>query len=358
MTAVVRTVGRAGVRARSAVTSSAKPRATSSARATLRAQPPRHGVIEIQRSRLLGAAVRAVEELGYPNATVANITRRARVSRRTFYELFANREACLLAAIERVVGELEDELRAADLESLPWRERVRGGLAMILAFFDHEPALARMCVVQALRGGPAILEYREEVLAALAAVLDEGCPQGPRGEGRTRFTAEGLVGGALAILYARLLRGESGSLSGLLGELMGVIVLPYLGPAAARREQVRAASDIVDSSRARRQPGASVRSAADPLEGLPMRVTYRTARVIEVLAAHPGASNRAVSEHAGIHDQGQVSKLLARLERLGLVVNRGGGPSKGEPNAWYLTALGTRLAQRLSVGDRRRESAR
>ena len=222
---------------------------------------------------------------------------------------------------------------------------------MILAFFDHEPALARMCVVQALRGGPAILEYREEVLAALAAVLDEGCPQGPRGEGRTRFTAEGLVGGALAILYARLLRGESGSLSGLLGELMGVIVLPYLGPAAARREQVRAASDIVDSSRARRQPGASVRSAADPLEGLPMRVTYRTARVIEVLAAHPGASNRAVSEHAGIHDQGQVSKLLARLERLGLVVNRGGGPSKGEPNAWYLTALGTRLAQRLSVGE-------
>src|ERR1700691_406433 len=52
-------------------------------------------VAEIQRSRLLAVAVRAIEELGYTRATVAHITRRARVSRRTFYELFANREECL-----------------------------------------------------------------------------------------------------------------------------------------------------------------------------------------------------------------------------------------------------------------------
>ena len=96
------------------------------------------------------------------------ITRRARVSRRTFYELFANREECLAAVLEDVVGLIGGEVAAAGLEGLAWRERVRGGLWVILSFLDREPALARVCVVQALRGGPAVLERREEILAGLA----------------------------------------------------------------------------------------------------------------------------------------------------------------------------------------------
>ena len=54
----------------------------------------------IQRSRLLSAAVRAVDELGYSDTSVGDITSRARVSRRTFYEQFPDREACLAAALE------------------------------------------------------------------------------------------------------------------------------------------------------------------------------------------------------------------------------------------------------------------
>jgi DNA-binding PadR family transcriptional regulator len=49
-------------------------------------------------------------------------------------------------------------------------------------------------------------------------------------------------------------------------------------------------------------------------------------------------------------DQGQISKLLARLERLGLAVNKGAGHSQGEPNAWTLTPLGKQVAQRMRVG--------
>ena len=83
-----------------------------------------------------------------------------------------------------------------------------------------------------------------------------------------------------------------------------------------------------------------------------MRLTYRTARVLECIAAQPGVSNRQVAERAGISDQGQVSKLLARLERLGLTSNTGEGHAKGEPNAWKLTPLGARVAQRLSMSAR------
>jgi AcrR family transcriptional regulator len=307
--------------------------------------PPRSQVIEIQRSRLLLAAVCVVEELGYTHATVAHITRCAKVSRRTFYELFSNREECLLAVIEETLGELHEDLIASGVNNLPWRERVRTALLVILSRFDREPALARVCVVQALRGGPAVLERREQILARLADVIDEGRGEGPRGQECTPLTAEGLVGAAFTIVYTRLLRGEHESLTGLLGQLMAMIVLPYLGPAAARGEQTR---PVTRSSSTQ----VAARLAGDPLEGLSMRMTYRTAKVLEGVSEHPGASNRELADHAEIHDQGQVSKLLARLQRLGLLANGGSGHAKGEPNAWTLTVKGERVAQSIRRHDR------
>jgi len=308
---------------------------------------PREQLVEIQRSRLLAAAVVAVDELGYADTTVSDITSRARVSRRTFYELFSNREECLAAVLEDVVALVEGEVAAAGLEGLAWRERVRGGLWAILSFLDREPALARVCVVQALRGGPGVLGRREEILAGLAAVVDEGRFEGARGGGCTALTAEGVVGAAFAIVYARLLRGERKPLTGLLGELMGMIVLPYMGAAAARREQARPAPAGPVSAPA--GPAAPASAVGDPLAGVSMRLTYRTARVLEGVGDRPGASNRMVAERAGIHDPGQVSKLLRRLESLGLLVNTGEGHAKGEPNAWGLTAKGRRVAQSIRV---------
>jgi AcrR family transcriptional regulator len=308
---------------------------------------PREQLVEIQRSRLLAAAVIAVDELGYADTTVSDITSRARVSRRTFYELFANREECLTAVLEDVVALVEGEVAAAGLDGLGWRERVRGGLWAILSFLDREPALARVCVVQMLRGGAEVLERREEILAGLAAVVDEGRHEGARGGGRSPLTAEGVVGAAFTIVYARLLRGEREPLTGLSGELMGMIVLPYMGAAAARREQTRQVP-------AEPLPAAAGRAVAegavgDPLAGVSMRLTYRTARVLEGVAECPGASNREVGERAGVQDPGQISKLLARLERLGLLVRSGEGHAKGEPNAWGLTAKGERVARSICV---------
>jgi AcrR family transcriptional regulator len=306
-------------------------------------------IVAIQRSRLLAAAVAAVDELGYADTTVAEVTSRARVSRRTFYELFSSREECLIAVLEDVVALIAQDVARAGVEGLPWRERLRTGLWAILAFLDREPALARVCVVQALRGGPEVLRRREEILAGLAAVVDEGRGEG-RGEQCTPLTAEGVVGAAFTIVYARLLRGERAPLTGLLGELMGMIVLPYMGVAAARREQSRPAPGVPRVHRdAVSGPAAPARAVGDPLEGVSMRLTYRTARVLEGVAQLPGGSNRAVAERAGIHDPGQVSKLLARLERLGLLANTSEGHAKGEANAWSLTPKGSRVVQRLGV---------
>jgi AcrR family transcriptional regulator len=314
-------------------------------------------VVEVQRARMLVAAARAVEELGYTRATVAHITRRAKISRRTFYELFGNREECLIAALEGVVDSIRAELAAADLEDLAWRERIRGGVWTILSFFDREPVSARFLIVQALRGSQAVLERREEILQELARAIDEGRVESTRGEECPPLTAEGLVGAAFGLVYARLLRCEREPLTDLTGDLMGMIVLPYLGPAAVRREQALPQPAPARSAPERRAPSTRDVDGEDVLAGIPMRLTYRTMRVLETIAENPGVSNRGVGERAGATDQGQISKLLARLERLGLAVNTGVGHAKGEPNAWTLTPMGERVAQSIRIHTHDHEEA-
>jgi AcrR family transcriptional regulator len=305
-------------------------------------------VSEMQRLRLLAAAVASVEERGYPDTTVAHIAGRAGVSRRTFYALFDSREDCLLAVLQDALGRVTAELVGMDLAGMPWRERLRTGLSTILDFFESEPALARVCVVQSARGSVQVLERREEILRRMAGAVDEGRGEGPRAAQCAPLTAEGLVGAVVAILHSRLLAGQREPLGDLLGELMGMIVLPYLGSAAARRERTRP----LPQRSVRKHTQALAGITEDPLLGIPMRLTYRTARVLEDLAAHPGVSNREVAARVGITDQGQVSKLLGRLERLGLLQNTGEGQSKGEPNAWWLTPTGERLTQSIQSNGR------
>jgi AcrR family transcriptional regulator len=304
---------------------------------------------EIQGGRLVAAAVAVVDERGYGEATVARITGRSRVSRRTFYDVFANTEACLAAAVEDLLEAVEREVAAnGDLAVLPWAERVRLGLWRILCFFDREPVLARMLVVHSQKGGPLVAAARERALSRLTTVVDEGRCENKRAGECSRLTAEGVVGAGVAIVQARLARRQRPALTGLLGELTAMVVLPYLGPEAARRERTRPAPPVPPRPR-RARVQAPAAGAPDPLQGLPMRLTYRTARVLDAVGEHPGASNRQVADRAEISDQGQVSKLLARLERLGLLENAGGGHLKGEPNAWRLTARGELVGQRIGA---------
>jgi AcrR family transcriptional regulator/DNA-binding MarR family transcriptional regulator len=313
-------------------------------------------VFEMQRTRLIAAAVPAVEKLGWSSVTVADISSQARVSRRTFYDLFENREDCLLAMLDDTVAGVEQELAQANLQDVPWIERVRSGLWTILCFLDRDPVLARVCVVQSARGTQRVLEARETLMARLASVLDEGRAQNARAAQVPVLTAEGLVGAALAIVYKRLLNGERAPLTDLHAELVGLIVLPYLGSAAASRERKRPAPRSAVPATPDTSPSGRARQE-DPLRDVPMRLTYRTARVLQTVGEHPGASNRQIGEHADMYDQGQISRLLARLQRLGLLENTGEGQARGESNAWHLTPLGERVTEQLSLNTQLPEDA-
>jgi chromosome segregation and condensation protein ScpB len=62
--------------------------------------------------------------------------------------------------------------------------------------------------------------------------------------------------------------------------------------------------------------------------------------VLATIAAEPGINNREVGDIAGVNDQGQISKLLQRLQRNGLIANHQIERARGEPNAWTLTERG------------------
>jgi AcrR family transcriptional regulator len=326
--------------------SSARPSRTVPRRPSAPVEP--HGLpTEIQRRRLVSAAIRSLDEAGYANTSVALITSHARVSRRTFYELFADCDACLREAFAEVIALIERELADAELQGLPWRERVRAGLWTILSFLEREPAMAGVCVVQPLQGDAKLLSSRDALLARLAAILDEGRNESAKAAQATALTAEGLVGAVLGIVHTRLLRERREPLTALLGELMSLIVLPYLGPTAAKREQTRPAP-AASSARSERH-ARDEHFKSDPFAGISMRLTYRTMRVLECVAAEPGASNRQLGVLADVPDQGQISKLLTRLERLGLLVNTRDAGAKGEANVWQLTPRGLQVTQTIGL---------
>ncbi len=297
-------------------------------------------VSDVQRARLLRAAMEVVGELGYGGMSVARVTARAGVSRRTFYDLFDDREDCFLAVFEAAVTRASVLAREAVTEEDSWRGRVRAGLCALLAFFDDEPLLGSLLVVDALGAGPHVLERRARVLEALIAGVDEGRAEAPVGEELPPLTAEGLVGAVLAVVHARMLERERRPLLAIANHLMGMIVLPYLGPSALAEELAQPVPRV---------PRKPARAPEDPLDGLGLRLTYRTLRVLAAVATHPGGSNRLVADTAGVHDQGQMSKLLSRLESIGLIANSGQGHTKGEPNAWTLTPRGREVEHSVKI---------
>ena len=325
----------------------------------------RHGltrgaVVEHQRQRLIRAVPVAVRAKGFGAVTVEDICVQAGVSRRTFYEVFEDREDCFLAAFEQALELTSKRVLPAYESHDKWRERIRAALGALLSFLDEEPVIGKLLIVESLSGGPKTLERRAQAIARITSAIDDG-----RGEARAAspppLTAEGIAGGVFTVIHSRLVGADRGSppmtggrLVELLNPLMSMIVLPYLGATAARRELDRPAP------KSRGRKGTSEPLLSDPFKDAGMRLTYRTVRVLMAIVDNPGASNRVIGKTAGIEDQGQISKLLSRLQRIGLVSNTGLGPGQGAPNAWSLTTKGQQVADviRASSGGLRIDSSR
>jgi AcrR family transcriptional regulator len=155
----------------------------------------------------------AVAELGYVMTPVAEVLRRAGVSRETFYEHFANKQECFLAAYDAGADTLLAAMMAA-VQSAPKTDDIADKLERLLArYLDvlaKEPAIARTFLVDVYAAGPAALARRVEVQARFVDVLARGVGAA---QGHERFACEALVAATSALVTQRLCAGRSAELA-------------------------------------------------------------------------------------------------------------------------------------------------
>lgn len=177
---------------------------------------PRGAIAGDQRERLLDATEALIAEKGATGTTIEAIVKAAGISTVTFYEHFRNKDECFVAAFERAVEELRGEVVAAIPSGAAWSEQVEVGLDALLAALDAEPARARLCFVEAQRGGREMVARYDAALDAVAAALDDSLGQA-------------IAGGMAWLLRERLELGGEGSVRDLLPQMRDVVLAP--GPA-------------------------------------------------------------------------------------------------------------------------------
>jgi AcrR family transcriptional regulator len=283
------------------------------------------------------------------------VAMRAGVTESVFSDVFSSVEECYQAAFERGLERLSRTVARVAARERGWLERVRSGLVSLLGFFDDEPTWGRLLLLETPVSGAVTFECRQRLHALLAGLIER---RGDGGEddspGRTvgspqllaTLTGELVVGGVLSVVRAGMLEEDSGKLVELAPSLMAFIVAPYLGQAAAQAELEGKPSGAGEASDSGRSP-ARVQAISRAGE-IPIRATHRTTLVLRAIAGAPYSTNREVAQAAGLVDEGQTSKLLARLERQGVIENVGLGPARGEPNAWVLTVSGRRTVELIN----------
>jgi AcrR family transcriptional regulator len=201
---------------------------------------PRTVVRETQRARMLEAMVQAVAEKGFARVAVADVIERAGVSRKTFYEQFANKEECFLAAYDAGVDRLLAAIDEALDELAPdWLAGSRRAVEVYLDAVAASPAFARAFLIEVLGAGPEALARRDVVQERFAAQLQavhqraradipEIPPVGPH-------TFRAAVGAVNELVTAHVLERDARTLPGLTEAILDVHLALLVGRELAQR---------------------------------------------------------------------------------------------------------------------------
>jgi AcrR family transcriptional regulator len=176
----------------------------------------------------------AINEKGYASTTIADIVRHARVSKRTFYEQFADKEACFLATYEAACGLIIRTITEAASPQLPWQEQIRRATHAHLMALEAEPVLARTFLLEIQAAGPKAIEKRREQHQRFADVIrgfvDRARAQDPRLLPLSSEMATAIVGGINELLLVSLEKGGAHlmELASTAAELMNAVLVRQL----------------------------------------------------------------------------------------------------------------------------------
>jgi AcrR family transcriptional regulator len=214
------------------------PRAQAKSGAKTRSAPVRPAlsrefIAVHKKRRIMDAIAELTAEQGYDATKIGDIVRRAGVARKTLYDNFEGKEEVFLAAFDAAVEEALARIEAdcAEVEG-DWEEKVQAGLASFLRYVAENPALARMCMIEALSATQTATERYE---AAMQRFVDLTKRTVPQDDQLPETIEETLVGGVAWIVYQQIRRQEAEQAEDLLPELSEFMLAPFHGAAEAQK---------------------------------------------------------------------------------------------------------------------------
>lgn len=181
---------------------------------------PREQVAADQLQRLLSAMIDSVGEKGYRATTISDLVGRAGVSRKTFYEHFANKQECLLATFDVIA----EDGRHRAISAYEAADGLHDGVeAAIKALFEatiDNPDSARLNMVEIAAAGPAGIERRERAADEYRRFVRGMLQRAPDDETVPEAVVRAVVGGLNRILYSLVRHGQRAELRQLVPDLM------------------------------------------------------------------------------------------------------------------------------------------
>ena len=176
------------------------------------------------RARLLHAMAHVAATQGFAASSIAAVVAEAGVSKRTFYEHFADKDACFLELYRAASASALRTLRDSVQSERPWQDQVEHALGAYLEHLSAGPQLIRMLFVEIHHLGPAGATVRREVMQHLADYMLETI--NASGVVLTPTMAMAAVGGIHELLLQAIEQGEAGQLQKLTpcaGEIVRVL---------------------------------------------------------------------------------------------------------------------------------------
>jgi AcrR family transcriptional regulator len=185
------------------------------------------------RDRLLAGLGASIAEKGYAATTVADVARHARVSKRTFYEHFEDRGACLEALCLLVTDRMLDVIERSREPDRPWSERLDAALGAYLRLLADNPALTRTLLMELQAAGPGALRARREAYRRYTEQLCRLTEQAAREEEGLRpltpALATAVIGGINELMLEAVEAGRIERLPDLLDDVTDLIRSVVMG---------------------------------------------------------------------------------------------------------------------------------
>jgi AcrR family transcriptional regulator len=201
-----------------------------------------------QRDRILKAVAEAVYETGFAQMSVEDVVRRAGISRRTFYEQFANKDEAFLAAFDNAAALLIAGVRAAYAGERAFPARVAAGYRAFLEILAGSPEFAHMCIVEVLAAGPTAIAKRTAVMQEFALLISENANRSRRGQPVPQVIADTVVGGVYETIFRKIAARESEDLPSLLPNVVEFSLLPYVGERRAHTAAARVRAEELSAA--------------------------------------------------------------------------------------------------------------